>query len=116
MTILPNVDRAFVDPRKLTAYLLSPAHKLGAAKATFFESFGFTLDMWPDLRDAMLLHARSGAVVDTSSTVYGQVYEVNGRLETPDGRNPFVLVVWMIRIGEDFPRLVTAVPSRELSP
>jgi hypothetical protein len=112
---LPASDRAFIQPEKITAYLLSPSHSLGAAKAGFFESFGFKPDKWIELRDAFVDHAKSGPVVGSTSTPYGQTYEVNGPLTTPDGRNPYVLVVWIVRTGEDFPRLVTAVPSEERS-
>ena len=110
-TPLPNADRAFVDPAKITAYLLSPTHKRGQHKAAFFRSFGFDLNNWELLRDALLEHARTNAVVRTEPTSYGMMYEMAGRLVSPDGRNPNVLVVWTIRHGEDFPRLVSAVPS-----
>ena len=113
---LPNAERATVSTAKITHYLLARGHPRGGPKAAFFESFGFALDRWQELRDAILAHAQTGAVVGTQTTPYGQVYEVNGLLGAPDGRNPVVLVVWMIRSGEDFPRLVTAVPSEEQSP
>jgi hypothetical protein len=115
-THLPNVDRAFIASEKIVSYLLSHDHPRGAAKADFFESFGFTKLNWNELRDAFLDHAASGNVVGGELTAYGRSFEVNGRLETPDGRIPFVLVVWMIRTGEDFPRFVTAVPSEEYAP
>ena len=113
---LANADRAFVAPEKITHYLLARDHPRGRSKAAFFESFGYAKDRWNDLRDAFLLHAHTHDAIATDSTPYGQVYEVNGRLLTPDGRNPVVLVVWMIRINEDFPRVVTAVPSEEQTP
>ena len=116
MTQLPNTDCAFVAPEKITHYLLAHDHPPGGPKAAFFESFGFEMDRWEELRDRLLAHAQTYAAVATDATPYGQVYEVNGRLLTPDGRNPIVLVVWMIRVGEDFPRLVTAVPSEDHFP
>ena len=115
MAGLPNADRAFIAPEKITKYLLSRTHPRGQDKAAFFESFGFTLLAWEDLRDALLKHAVRGAMIATETTMYGEVYEVNGRLESPDRRNPFAKVVWMVRVAEDFPRLVTAVPSEEPS-
>lgn len=111
MAKLANADRAVVDPRKITDYLLSPSHTDGAAKAGFFGSFGFALIQWGVLRDAFLHHALDHDVVASRPTPFGQVYEVRGRLLSPDGRNPMVMVVWIVRRGEDFPRLVTAVPS-----
>jgi len=64
------------------------------------------------LRLALLAHAGANEVSDSRKTDFGQIYEVNGWLNAPDGRNPFVLVAWTIADGDDRPRLVTAVPSK----
>ncbi|MBV1695376.1 MAG: hypothetical protein KGP27_13030 [Hyphomicrobiales bacterium] len=111
MAKLPNIEQAVIDERKITAYLLDRSHRFGGPKARFFESFGFTVDRWIWLRDALLAHARVNDITSSYRGRHGQVYEVVGALPTPDGRNPTVLVVWMIRHGEDQPRLVTAMPS-----
>ena len=39
---LPNAAHAIVPERKVTLYLLNPAHPIGGSKATFFLHFGFT--------------------------------------------------------------------------
>ncbi|MGE0700692.1 MAG: DUF6883 domain-containing protein [Hyphomicrobiaceae bacterium] len=111
MAKLPHGERASIDDRKIIAYLLNPSHRFGGAKAVFFERFGFTLDDWQGLREALLLHARENEVVSSEEQLHGEMYEVVGPLRSPDGRNPTVLVAWMIRHGEDSPRLVTAVPA-----
>ena len=111
-TRLPNADRAIVADRKITHYLLTHDHPRGRDKAAFFESFGFGRETWPRLRDALIDHAKHNPVVSSAMTPFGGAFEVNGPLATPDGGTPYVLVVWMIRAGEDFPRLLTAVPSR----
>jgi hypothetical protein len=111
--MLPNVVTAIIDPGKITDYLLSRIYRRGAAKAAFFESFGFSLTAWPSLRDALLEHAKKNLVSATDHTDYGQSFEIVGRLTSPDGRNPFVMVVWFIREGENQPRLVTAFPTED---
>ena len=118
MARLPNVDRAVVDPRKITRYLLDPTHvQGGAGKSGFFMSFGFRRDRWELLRDALTHQARlHDLVAGPRATPHGEIYEIVGPLESPDGRNPFVLVAWMIRRGEDFPRFVTAIPARRPLP
>lgn len=111
MAKLPHADSAIIDERKITAYLLDRAHPFGGAKAAFFGRFGFTTEGWQVLRDALLAHAQDHEVAESRHTRHGQVYEVEGPLAAPDGRMPGVRVVWMIRNGEELPRLVTAVPS-----
>lgn len=111
MPQLPNAERAIVPDRKITAYLLSPTHQYGAPKAAFFARFGFQLSAWEALRDALSSHALAYDVDRSYVTKYGTIYEVVGPIETPDGRNPTILVAWIIWPGEDTPRLVTAVPS-----
>jgi len=40
---LPNAHLAVVPERKITLYLLNPAHSAGGSKAVFFLRFGFTV-------------------------------------------------------------------------
>jgi hypothetical protein len=40
---LPNNQSATVPERKITHYLLNPAHPAGGSKASFFLRFGFTI-------------------------------------------------------------------------
>jgi hypothetical protein len=40
-------------------------------------------------------------------------YTIEGVLETPDGRNPYVRTVWTVEIGSDAPRFVTAYPLQD---
>lgn len=108
---LPNANQAFIDPHKITEYLLNHAHPRGGPKAVFLERFGFSVAHWEQLQDALLAHAATNPVDRTNMTDFGAIYQILGPLRSPDGRNPSVLVVWVIRIGEDFPRLVTAVPA-----
>ena len=46
-------------------------------------------------------------------TGYGPRYAVEGILETPDRRNPYVRTVWQMDNGEVAPRLITAYPLDE---
>lgn len=113
MAKLPNHWAAIIPDKKISGYLLSPTHPEGAPKAKFLESFGFSRANPSILTLALLAHAAVGTVVTRTTTPYGTVYEVNGRIESPDGVNPWLLVIWMIDEGEERPRLITAVPSED---
>jgi len=109
---LPNHAKCQVPDSKLSGYLLARDHIDGGPKARFFERFGFSPSEPDRLRLALLAHAVANEVSASRVTEFGQIYEVIGRLVTPDGRNPFVPVAWMIDDGDDRPRLVTVVPSK----
>ncbi|MBM3539770.1 MAG: hypothetical protein FJX55_18325, partial [Alphaproteobacteria bacterium] len=109
---LPAAERAVVDDRKITDYLLSAAHPAGRAKAAFFRGFGFSIDRWAILRAAILEHARTAAIVEAIDTPYGRKYVIEGPMTAPDGRAPAVRAVWFIGKGEAAPRFVTAYQGR----
>jgi putative transcriptional regulator len=44
------------------------------------------------------------------ANAFGILYEIEGPLPSPDGRNPLVRVIWMIDTGALDPRLITLVP------
>jgi hypothetical protein len=92
---------------------LSAEHTDGVPKARFFESFGFERGKPELLRQALMDHAMQYDVAASRKTKYSDVYEIRGQLTSPDGRNPIVLIVWMIPENDDRPRLITAVPSRD---
>jgi hypothetical protein len=107
---IPGANRAVLDPVKLRDYLLSHEHPIGRTKAEFFGSLGFSQGEWPlleaALREIVLEEATPGQV-----SVYGQKYESHAIMQGPNGRRAHVTVVWIVRTGEDFPRLVTAYPG-----
>jgi hypothetical protein len=107
----PNPAAAVVDSAKVRDYLLSPTHPVGRFKAVVFEAVGYRRSTWmalqTDLRRIAWL-AASGSI----PTPFGQRYRVHAILRGPSGRNLAVTVVWLVRSGEQFPRLVTAMPRR----
>ena len=108
---LPNAQRARVDPAKITDYLLSASHPDGQEKARFFFNFGFCPEQWQSLSEAVRLHGASHKAVEKERGIYGIKYIMDGSLETPDGRNPYVRTVWHIDRESDYPRFITAYPA-----
>jgi hypothetical protein len=108
---LPNFDAAIVEDAKLTEYLLDPAHPRGAAKANFLALLGFSPERPQQARDAFLEHARQYDFSASQQTRFGVIFEVDGPLPSPDGRNPNVRTVWMLDDGATAPRLITMVPG-----
>lgn len=105
---LPNGDQSRVDREKVTDYLLCVTHPEGSGKAEFFCRFGFRLENWVALADALRKHGASHSVAKSVESSYGTRYALEGELESPDGRNPRVRTIWIIERGTKIPRLITA--------
>lgn len=106
---LPEARR--VDRSKVEDYLLHPVN--GRGKAAFFQAYGFALERWEDLHDALLEHAAAWPVAEATTSPYGCRYVVRGALRTPSGREPWPLVcsVWQADNGSEGTRLITAYPA-----
>lgn len=108
---VPNRDQALVAEEKIRDYLLSSAHPIGRHKARFFSRLGYRQDDWMQLVRDLKAILREGSVVNVEKTIYGDKYIVEGALKGPHGVVADVTTVWVIKAGEDFPRLVTAYPG-----
>jgi hypothetical protein len=111
MSQLPGAASAALTDHKITQYLLNPAHPIGAGKAKFFGSFGFSQANWTGFKKALLDHPRRNSVTKQITTRFGEKYEVSCSLTTPDGRNPCIVSVWIIKPPDPNPRFVTAYAS-----
>jgi len=107
---LPNCILASVPERKITHYLLNPAHPAGASKAAFFLRFGFKATRWRHLAAMLRRHACENQVTEEEITRYGTRYVMDGALRAPDGNDLNIRCVWFIDDGTEVPRFVTAHP------
>src|SRR5437667_10083362 len=97
---LPNAHLALVEREKIAEYLLNPEHRYGASKARFFTGFGFTVEAWDVFASALREHAHRYEVARTYETRWGPRFEINGKLNAPDGRQPRIRSVWQCDEGE----------------
>ena len=104
---LPNGEHAYIGD-KLRTYALDPRHRLGAHKARVFAAaLGITLSNEHDLADAIRdAAAQSEAATLVKQTQFGAAYSLEFSMRTSRGE-ALVLTGWIIRNGEDFPRLTT---------
>jgi uncharacterized protein DUF6883 len=107
---LPDPELAQVETSKVTEYLLCPSHPDGRSKAAFFIRFGFRVEDWQILAEALRGHGTTNPVVKVDDTAFGTRYTVEGKILSPDGRNPRIRTVWLIETGGSGARLITAYP------
>ena len=103
---LPNGERAIVDRRKLQEYCLNTDHPRGRNKARVFASVGIRQADTEVLREALLGAARDSEAQPGAANPFGQRYIIYFDLvcQTRTGR---VRSTWIVRIGEDLPRLTS---------
>jgi hypothetical protein len=105
--LLPNPENAVIDMRKLEEYCLSPTHPVGRHKARVFRAaLGWTAHDASTLRELILRGVCAQDAITTTADEYGQRYQVDVPATTPTG-SATIRTAWMIRKGEDFPRLTT---------
>lgn len=111
---MSNADRAVVAIEKLRDYCLNPEHPRSRHKARVFASaLGLTAQSAELLQSALLAAARTNDAIAMEHDQYGQRYVLDFPLRTPAGR-ALVRGGWIVRTGEEFPRLTSCyvLPER----
>jgi uncharacterized protein DUF6883 len=107
---IPNADRAVVAPEKLQTYLLNPLHKRGGAKAKRLLGLGYRTNAPETLESDLRTQHLSLEAKRISQNAYGVVYEIDGPINTPNGKVVRFASIWQIDTGSDVPRLITMYP------
>jgi hypothetical protein len=104
---LPGGERALVDSRKVIGYSLDPDHDEGGHKARLFETLlGINRQNADLLLRAVEKAAVMGEAVVGKRDKYGQRYVIDFIFTGPVGAAT-IRSGWIVRVDEDFPRLVT---------
>ena len=97
---------------KLTKYLLDPNHPVGGSKAKWFkEALGFTKDNWKDLAKQIVFDINK-AVSKGNTKGFGEKFEQIIEIMGANGEKIAVQFNFIVREGEDFARLVGAIPTK----
>jgi hypothetical protein len=104
---LPNAQHAIVDVAKLSDYCLNAKHPRGKSKARLFESLlGLRAEHAERLRQEILAAALSHEALEGEADEFGRRYTLDFQM-TGVNKGVSVRTAWIIRTGEDFPRLTT---------
>lgn len=108
--LLPNAERAEIDPEKLHGYLLSLAHPVGRFKARFFTALGYSADDWQTLEADLRIQHLSQDAEPGVPTPHGQPFVIRAILKGPNGQSAEVVSVWFVRLNA-VPHFVSAYPG-----
>lgn len=104
---LPNAERAVVDTVKLRDYCLNMHHPRGRHKArVFLAALGLAATDAEYVREALLRAAAAEESVLTDIDEYGSRYQLDFTL-TKGTRTAQIRSSWIVRRGEDFPRMTS---------
>jgi hypothetical protein len=108
---LPSAENAVLDIEKLRDYCLNPNHAEGKHKArVFFDKLGIRQNDAEDLRQAILEGILLADAIEQEPSPFGRRFVVDLVVSRDEGvvlSSAVVRTAWMIRNGEDFPRLTT---------
>ena len=77
----------------------------------FFRAFGFSGDRLDVMIAALIAHPDLNPVERVRTDQWGTRYVARCNVESPDGRNPCILTVWIVPPGQVDATLVTAYPA-----
>jgi len=98
---------------KIENYCLNVHHEKGKHKAILFEAkLGITIHNAYILKDALKKAAIIEKVKIIKENEYGTHYNMKFSLQTDVGES-LILVGWIIRKGENFPRLTNCYPIKK---
>lgn len=105
-------DRIEISESKLVGYLLNKNHSVGAHKAVFFESLGYDVENWHNLKDALLVHVETAENIDFIENQFGKKVVIINDLLCKNDKNPKIKSVWFIENNENILNFVTAYPEK----
>lgn len=104
---LPNTAYAVVEIEKLRDYCLSTSHPRGRHKARVFSAtLGIKAEDAEELRSAIFSAALIEEATSTERDEYGQRYTLDFTMAR-HGRQADIHTAWIIRTGENYPRLTS---------
>ena len=107
MAKLENFENAFIDINKLTEYSINEFHPFGKEKAAVFKSaLGIGINEVDLFKNAILAGLAEYECTEKEHDEFGKRFSVIIKIRIFD-KEAFVTTGWIIRLGEDFPRLTT---------
>lgn len=108
--LIPNLEKAVVDIRKLRDYCLNPNHDDGKHKARLFLStLEMTADHAEELRQILLTVVKTHEARLGRKDEFGQRYTLDFTLEWQN-RSATVRSGWIVEHDSEVPRLTTCYP------
>ena len=105
--IVPDADKAVIEPKKITDYCFNPQHAAGKHKARVFaNALDLELEHAGELLAALLDAVRNRQARLGNSNEFGQSYVVDFEMER-ERKKATVRPIWIVENAKNYPRLIT---------
>lgn len=102
---------AIISERKVKEYLLSYRNR--SDKSKWLESAGYESENWKRLEQDIRMQLLIREAVLVQRNEFGDVYEITGNLNGPNGKSLFVRSIWMNEYGSKLTKFITMYPFRD---
>ncbi len=110
---LKNHENAYISLEKLTGYCLNEHHPYGKEKAVTFKSvLGIGVNEATLLKEAILKGLAENDCLVREKDEYGERFTVHMKIRIFQ-KETIVTTGWIIRTGEDYPRLTSCYIKRK---
>ena len=105
-----RLTNLYVNPQKISNYLLNVNHPDGGSKAKLLIGFGFDLNHVSVLENTIINQAMFNDVSKVIPSTFGEKYLVEGNIKTPSGKFLQVRTVWVKELKEETVKFITLYP------
>ncbi|MCL5031560.1 MAG: hypothetical protein M1480_21355 [Bacteroidetes bacterium] len=102
---------AIITPEKIKEYLLSQRKRNDKSK--WLAKAGYTLENWNELETDLRTQILNKDAVYTDTTIYGNIFEIKGVLNGPNGMSLEVCTIWIIEHESESTKFITMYPERK---
>jgi hypothetical protein len=102
---------AIIATTKLTEYLL--VWKPENDKSQWLEKAGYTVDNWQQLENDLRIQILPLDLTYIETTRFGQLYQIIGIINSPNGRELSVRTIWMIEHESGLTKFITMYPNKD---
>lgn len=96
---------------KIKDYLLS--HRKRNDKSKWLAKAGYRLENWQQLEQDLRTQVLSLDAIPTDKTKYGQIFEIRGVLNGPNGQTLKVYTIWMREHESKSTKFITMFPQKK---
>jgi hypothetical protein len=107
---MKSSPHTIIAPEKLTQYLL--VFRQRNDKSQWLAQAGYSLANWQSLENSLRSQILPLDALIVEETEYGQIYEIKGKLNGPNGKELSVCTIWLTEWATNNTKFITLYPDK----